>query len=104
MLRMVSPESPPREATLQLLLRHLPGRPSRCQLLSPSRSVAGLSGLLIELHEALEGLSQAVSALRRDCCLAPLHSFVAGQQQRLGIGVFFLAQERAAELRFGVEG
>ena len=73
----------------------------RADLLASSslRHRAAWSGLPVasaELHEAFEGLGQAVMRRRRDRRLAPLHPS-ARDQQRLALGVLLLGPGGAAE-------
>lgn len=52
----------------------------------------------VKLDEPVEGLVEADLGLPRNRGLALFHPLVAGNQQRLGLGVFLPARERAAEL------
>src|SRR5262245_15165083 len=54
----------------------------------------------VQLDQPVEGFGQAPLVHRP---LPLLHALVALQEQRLGLGVLLLAQERPAEQRLGVE-
>src|SRR5262249_53803159 len=62
-----------------------------------------LVGRSVQLDQPIEGLWDAEIPGTRDGLLASLHSFVALQQQRFGLGVLLLAQQRTAEHRLRIE-
>lgn len=83
------------------------GQVFRCcllrQLLPPFGGFVFLVGAVVQIDEALNRFGQADLALGGDVGLVLFHAFVAGQEQRFGLGVFLLAEQAAAEQRLGVE-
>src|SRR5262245_59114600 len=67
------------------------------ELLLPFGGLVQPAGLLVKLDQARDGLLEASLAVGGDFALSLLHAFVAGEEQRLGFGVFLLPQETASQ-------
>src|SRR5262245_4309754 len=79
------------------------GVPMALELLPPLTGLVWLAPGVVELHQRLQGFSQADLAGRRNLRLAPFHPLVAGSQERLGVGVLPLVQQRGAEQGLGAK-
>ncbi len=88
-----------KESLLRLSLRGscLLSRFDRLQVLSPFCSFVLLVRGLIQSHRSLAGCDQAGLAAGRDRLRAVLHALIGLQQQGLGVGVFLLTEQSAAE-------
>lgn len=69
----------------------------------PLRRLVRLVRHGVQLDQPVEGFGDAGVRLRRDGLLAGLQPLEALEQQRLGVGVLLLAQQRPAEQRLRVE-
>src|SRR5262245_16885183 len=88
----------------RLLVRRLVRRLAEgLQLLPPLRGLGCVLQSVTELHQPLQAVSKEDSGLWWDLRLVLLQALVAGQQQRLGLGVLLLAQQRATEQGLGLE-
>src|SRR5262249_31401845 len=104
----IAPQRPPGgafvigQASLAgILLGGFPLRP----FLAPPGGLVRLVGRFVEPYQPLQRFAQADFGVRRgDLVLAFFHAFVTLHEQRLGVGVLLLAQERFAQQRLGVEG
>src|SRR5438309_531716 len=74
------------------------------QLFAPAGGFVGLALGVVKLHQALQGLGKTRQRLRRYRLLALFHASVAFLEQRLGVGIFLLAEQTAAQLGLCVEG
>ena len=74
-----------------------------CQFPVPLGGFLRLARGFAELHEALEGFLHIPFAGGGNFVLALLHALVAGEQQRLGFGVFLLPQQTGAQQAQGGE-
>ena len=69
---------------------------------TPGACLLRLLGRFVELHESFDRFGQEFLPWRRYPGLALFHPLVALPQERLGLGVLLLAQERSAQQAQGV--
>src|SRR5205807_281290 len=83
----------------------LVGLPARFELLPPRGGLLFLSRRKVELDQPLQGCSQVDPARANlwNLVFALVEPLVAGQQQRLSLGVLLLVEQGAAEHGLGVE-
>ena len=73
------------------------GRLMHWEAFPPFGGLVRLAPGVVELDDPLGGLGQAFLGLRWDLGFAGLHSLVTLHEQRLGLGVFLLAEQAGAE-------